>query len=121
MNHRWLAPLLLGVCIPQCFYFGELEDGQAKKLLEEGAVLVDVRSPEEYAEGHLVGAINIPKDDLPQRLDEVGGPEKVVLLYCRSGMRSSSATSTLQDLGYSKAQNLGAIGRLEEELGTAEP
>lgn len=79
---------------------------------EEGAVLLDVRSPAEYASGHADGALNIPLQDLSRRLGEV--PEdRPVVVYCASGRRSASACEALSRAGRTAydAGGLGALAR----------
>ena len=56
--------------------------------------MIDVRTPDEYAESHIDGAINIPLDDIASRLDEISSAEPVVV-YCRSGGRAAQAASVL--------------------------
>ncbi len=80
---------------------------EARRLLEAGAQLVDVRSPGEYAAGALKGAQNLPVEAIPgwhQRLD----PARPVLLYCRSGARSGAAKGFLRRLGFQAVYNIGA-------------
>ena len=74
-------------------------------------MLVDVRTPEEYAERHIDGAINIPVDALESRLSEVakGDTSKPVVVYCHSGNRAGRAKKILVDHGYSQVTNLGGI------------
>lgn len=70
-------------------------------------LILDVRSPEEYAEGHIPGAINIPHDRLGSRLAEIGSyKDKDVVLYCRSGRRVEIAANTLRIAGFSKLLHL---------------
>jgi phage shock protein E len=84
----------------------------AKKLLGEGAVVIDVRSPGEYGSGHLPRAINIPVEqiatEVPRRIPD---KEKAILLHCQSGMRSATAQRHLRALGYTRAFNLGSYAR----------
>lgn len=87
----------------------------AHRLVEqEGALLLDVRSPEEFAEGHLPGAHNIPHTEIDTRLPEIAtlvGPEKSrpIVVYCRSGRRSGIAKEALLTHGYRQITNLGGI------------
>jgi phage shock protein E len=81
---------------------------EARRLVGNGAVLLDVRTPEEFATGHIDGAINIPVDDLDGRLSEVGDKDKPVIVYCRSGSRSARAAKTLARAGYA-ARDLGPM------------
>jgi len=87
----------------------EIQGGDARKLVAAGARLLDVRSPEEYAGGHLPGAVNIPVQELDRRMAEVGPRDGEVILYCRSGSRSARATEMLRRHGFSKVHNLGPM------------
>lgn len=71
---------------------------EARELVKEGALIVDVRTPQEFSERHLDGAINVPVDELPGRLEELSGSEKV-LVYCRSGARSARAAVVIAESG----------------------
>jgi len=74
------------------------------------ALLLDVRSPEEFAAGHLEGAVNVPHGQVEARLDEVGPTSRRVIVYCKSGVRASWAADTLREAGYTHVENLGGIG-----------
>lgn len=88
---------------------------QARQLLAEGAVVVDVRTPEEFAGGHLPQAINIPLDQIEARLPErIAGKFSPILLHCASGMRSGTACDKLKAMGYTNAHNLGSYARAVE-------
>jgi rhodanese-related sulfurtransferase len=94
------------------FVFGrgrEIQGGDARKLVAAGARLLDVRSPEEYAGGHLPGAVNIPVQQLDHRLAEVGPRDGELIVYCRSGHRSARATEILRQNGFTKVHNLGPM------------
>lgn len=67
--------------------------------------LVDVRTPQEYAEGHLPGAKNIPLDEVGARMGEVA-KDKPLLLYCHSGRRSGMALKAFREKGYDQAQHM---------------
>lgn len=87
---------------------------EAERLIEQEPdhVLVDVRSPQEYAEGHAQGAISLPVDTIAQEApDKLPDKEQLILLCCRSGMRSGRAAQELSKLGY---QNLCAFGGVDE-------
>lgn len=69
---------------------------------------IDVRSANEYASGHVDGAINIPHTEIANRIAEVTeDKDKTLYLYCRSGRRSGIAMDALQQMGYSHAINVG--------------
>lgn len=69
------------------------------ELVAQGAVILDVRSPGEYASGHLRGSINIPLDKLASQTGKLK-KDKPIITCCASGMRSSSARSILEAKGY---------------------
>lgn len=71
-------------------------------------VLVDVRTPQEFASGHIAGAVNIPLQELPRQLDSLPKDQPVVL-YCRSGARSSTAAQMLARAGFTEIYDLGGI------------
>ena len=82
------------------------------------AVLLDVRSPEEYAAGYLKGARNIPHDRIGAEIAAVV-PDKSaqVILYCRSGRRAKTAQETLRAMGYTNVSNFGGLEDAQERLG----
>lgn len=81
---------------------------EVEKLMEENEyIIVDVRAKEEYDEGHLVDAINIPYNELDDSLDK----NKIIFVYCKSGNRSKIAYNTLTNLGYT-VYDLGAYSEI---------
>jgi rhodanese-related sulfurtransferase len=90
---------------------GDLSSTEAKQLVQAGARLVDVRSPGEFASGHLPGAVNIPVQELDQRMSELEPKDAAIVLYCRSGNRSGSAARQLKAAGYGAVHDLGAMSR----------
>ena len=79
------------------------------------AFLVDVRTPQEFAEGSAEGAINIPLDQVEQRLAEFEGKGQIVV-FCRSGSRSSQAKSILEKHGYTNITNGGSWEQVQAKL-----
>lgn len=84
-----------------------VDGAKAKKLVAAGARLVDVRSPEEFAKGHIEGAVNAPVDTIGER--ELGAKDAELVLYCGSGARASRAAATLRAKGYTRIYELGAM------------
>jgi phage shock protein E len=81
-------------------------------------VIVDVRTAQEYAAGHIDGAINIEHGDIAQGIGKAGvTQDDHVVLYCQTGRRSGMALDTLKGLGFSKAENLGGIAQARKTLG----
>ena len=85
------------------------EGAQARKLIGQGARLLDVRTPSEFAGGHIEGALNIPVDSLEGRLAELEPKDKPVVVYCLSGHRSKGAAQVLRTAGFTQVLDLGSI------------
>ena len=90
----------------------------ARKLIAAGAAVVDVRTPEEYAEGHVPSAPNIPVDTVADHLADfeklVGGDKsKPLVVYCLSGSRSGKAKATLEAAGFTNVVNGGGYDDLQ--------
>lgn len=79
-----------------------------KNILEKASI-IDVRTPEEFAGAHYPNAINIPLQQLPQRINECKEMSKPIVAYCRSGNRSGMAVSILQQSGIQEVYNGGAL------------
>jgi rhodanese-related sulfurtransferase len=76
----------------------------------EDAVLLDVRTQEEFDAGHIEGAMLLPHDELSQRADELpADKDTTIIVYCRTGRRSAIAAETLMSLGYTNVYDLGGI------------
>ncbi len=85
-----------------------IKGSEARKLVADGGVLIDVRSKPEYAAGHVEGAKNIPLDQVASRIKEFP-KDKDIVVYCRSGARSGQAKSILVGKGFEKVHNLGPM------------
>ncbi|MBQ3839078.1 MAG: rhodanese-like domain-containing protein [Fibrobacter sp.] len=83
----------------------DIDWNKALEMSKAGAVLIDVRTPAEVAEGMAPGAINIPLQEIEQRLSEFP-KDKDLLIYCRSGKRSMAASNFLIENGYDKVFNV---------------
>ena len=77
-------------------------------MLKENAVVIDVRTPMEFAGGHVAGSINIPLNEIMSRTDEIKKYETPVLLVCASGNRSGQAAGALQNMGMTNVYNAGS-------------
>ncbi len=85
---------------------------QVKKDLDEGKdfILLDVRTKEEFREGHIEGAINIPVQVLAYEAEnELLEKDQVIVLYCRSGVRTLTAAEILKELDYTEVYDMGGI------------
>lgn len=101
------------------FLFGKKKTSQAdfKKLIAEGALVLDVRTKQEYDAGHIQNALNIPVQELHEHLDEVKkkAGDHTVIAYCRSGRRSGRATEMLNNAGIPTI-NGGGMEELKAKL-----
>ena len=92
--------------------YREMEEGdividELKSYQNNAAVVVDVRSPQEYEEGHIDGAISIPEYNIKKNVENIlKDKNEKIIVYCSSGGRSRKAQKTLKKLGYNKVYNL---------------
>ena len=92
--------------------YKEITQDEAWDIMEHktGFQIVDVRTPEEYGEGHIKGAVNIPLETINGReIPELPDRSQELLVYCRSGNRSKTASSALAELGYTNIYDFGGI------------
>ena len=85
---------------------------EAKQIMdsEEGYIILDVRTQEEYDQGHIPGAIVISHDEIVEKAEEVlTDKDQLILIYCRSGRRSKIAAEALVELGYTNIKEFGGI------------
>lgn len=103
----------IGVAVIAAAFFylkrSDLGSAKARELVAGGAALVDVRSPAEFATGHIDGARNIPLGELARRAGELGLTGRPVIVYCASGTRSALAKRALASAGFAQVYNLGAM------------
>ena len=85
---------------------------EAKQIMdsEEGYIILDVRTQEEYDQGHIPGAIVISHEKISEKAEEVlTDKDQLILIYCRSGRRSKIAAEALVELGYTNIKEFGGI------------
>jgi len=85
---------------------------EAKKIMDsqEGYIILDVRTQEEYDEGHIPGAIAISHEEIKEKAEEMlTDKDQLILVYCRSGRRSKIAAEALVELGYTNIKEFGGI------------
>ncbi len=92
--------------------YEQISSQQAKNLMdtEVDYIILDTRTEEEFAEGHIPNAILIPHYEIAQRAEkELPDKDQLILVYCRSGNRSKQASQILADLGYTNVKEFGGI------------
>ena len=109
----FLAPMLLSACgqNKEAVYVNITAE-EAKQIMdsEEGYIILDVRTQEEYDQGHIPGAIVISHDEIEEKVEEMLTDKKqLILVYCRSGRRSKLAAEALVELGYTNIKEFGGI------------
>ena len=86
---------------------------QAWEIIEAGTTIIDVRTAEEFAAGHIAGAINIPFEQIVAGVEKIGlKNDASVVLYCRSGRRSGIADEALTQAGFTHSVNAGGYDAL---------
>ena len=92
--------------------YEQITPAEAKALMDsgEGYVILDVRTPEEFAAGHIAGAILIPDYEIREKAESIlTDKDQLILVYCRSGRRSKNAANELAALGYTNIKEFGGI------------
>lgn len=90
---------------------------ESKISMENNAVLLDVRTPEEHKSGYLEGAVLLPLAELESKISsKVADKSTPVYIYCRSGRRAGTAVETLKAMGYTDLYNLGGLKDAREKL-----
>lgn len=118
---KWIFLLLAALLLPAC---GQTEEKggeevymnitaeEAKRIMDtrEGYIILDVRTQEEYDQGHIPGAILIPNTEIEEKAEEIlTDKDQLILVYCRSGRRSKLASEILVELGYTNIREFGGI------------
>ena len=92
--------------------YEQITPAEAKEIMdtEQNYIILDVRTEEEFAEGHIAGAILIPDYEITEKAESIlMDKEQQILVYCRSGRRSKNAASQLVELGYTNVKEFGGI------------
>ena len=110
----FLATLLLAGCAAPAeeITYRQINMDEAITMMEEESnyIILDVRTPEEFADKHIPGAINIPNETIStEEIPELPDKDQLILVYCRSGNRSKQASEKLVKLGYTNVVEFGGI------------
>ena len=92
--------------------YRQISMDEAVKMMknEKNYIILDVRRPDEYAKGHIPGAINVPNEEIgTEEIPELPDQSQLILVYCRSGRRSKEASEKLVKLGYTNIVEFGGI------------
>lgn len=118
MNKTTLVVVLMGFLVNLLFGGGTKITSDIPALIKDGALVIDVRSAGEFSGGHIEGAINIPHTVISKEiaLHEVDKTKVVIVVYCRSGARSSAAKKSLEGAGYTNVINGGGLRDMRKIL-----
>lgn len=107
-----ISLVLLTACNSNISY--DVNYSEAVKLTDEkSAIIIDVRTNDEYENGHIENAINIPLDEINNITSYISDKNTYIIVYCKSGNRSKNALELLKKIGYSNVYNLGAMSNWE--------
>mgnify|MGYP004531782773 CR=1 FL=1 len=85
----------------------DIRKDEINQYIRQGAILIDVRSPQEYREGHLDGAISIPDYQIKRTINrQVTNKNQLIVVYCSTGHRSQEAQRILENMGYTNVYNI---------------
>ena len=99
--------------------YRQISMNEAVKMMkdEKNYIILDARRPDEFAEGHIPGAINVPNEEIgTAEIAELPNKSQLILVYCRSGRRSKEASEKLVKLGYTNIVEFGGILDYEGEI-----
>jgi phage shock protein E len=116
---RWaVLPLVcLSMTLTSCTYSAEERWARSALVhkMDQGALIVDVRTPEEYRSGHIKGAVNVPHTEVRGRISEFGeDPARPIVVYCGKGGRAETARMVLEEEGFTNVWNLGNYSNLAQ-------
>ena len=110
----FLAAILRGGCSApkETASYRQISMDEAITMMEEesGYIILDVRTPEEFADKHIPGAVNISNETIAaEEIPELPDKDQLILVYCRSGNRSKQASEKLADMGYTNVVDFGGL------------
>lgn len=106
-----LACTFVTGCVSKVITYQQISQEEAKKLMDtKECIILDVRTAEEYNEGHIENAINIDHEEIKEKAEQIlTDKNALILVYCRSGRRSKIASQYLVELGYTNVKEFGGI------------
>lgn len=126
---KLIVILLLAVLLTGCAATGDdkantyrqitMDDAVSMMAEESGYIILDVRRPDEFATGHIPGAINVPNEIIgTSEIPELPDKDQLIMVYCRSGRRSKEASEKLVKLGYTNIVEFGGINDWKGDIVT---
>ena len=93
-----------------------LDTTDYKLMIEQGAIIVDVRSESEFLTGNISGSLNIPLGDIDSNLNQLKDKDRIIITCCASGIRSAGAKKILESYGYTNVINGGGWSTLNSKI-----
>lgn len=87
----------------------DINQGVKEYSTTDGAVLLDVRTPDEYRQGHILGSKNVPLHSISKVAGMINNKSTPIFVHCLSGARSRQAAAVLKQMGYTNVKNIGGI------------
>lgn len=115
-----LIILVVGMGILSALFLRPNPEQQAEllDLIQNGALVIDTRSPGEFASGHIEGAVNIPYNVIERSIENLSADKDApIVVYCHSGARSGHARKTLLGMGYTQVVNGGSLRNMHSTVG----
>jgi len=112
MNIKTIIFIVIAASAAAYFFYlrgGVASSEKVQEWIDRGALVADVRTPEEFAALHFKGAVNIPLGEIEMKLDEFGDRDGLIILYCRTGNRSGQAKAILERNGFKNVINAGGL------------
>lgn len=103
--------------------YKQISQDEAMQMMQEESdyLIVDVRRPDEFAGGHIAGAINVPNETIEEEMPEaLPDKDQLLLIYCRRGNRSKEASQKLAEMGYTNVYEFGGIETWQGDIVTEE-
>ena len=116
MSTTWIGSIILiAVIIVAVMSLGTgcANPAVIQEKISQGALVIDVRTPEEYSSGHYNGATNIPLAELKNHLPDISDKQKPIVVYCASGFRSAKAKQILAAAGFLNVTDAGSLKNLK--------
>ena len=95
----------------------DINQGVKEYSTTDGAVLLDVRTPDEYRQGHIPGSKNVPLQSISKVAGMIDNKSTPIFVYCLSGSRSRQAAANLKQMGYTNVKNIGGISAYAGKVG----
>ena len=119
MKYLFLPILISALLLSGCGGHKAMEEaeGATSPSVADKSIVLDVRTPQEFASGHVEGASNVPVDQVEKRISEIApAKDTPLIVYCRSGRRSAAAKNILDRLGYTRVDDFGSYDSARQRL-----